>query len=185
MRDEQIVELFLERSEQALTELMRKYDPAIRRIAANILGSARDIEECVNDTYLQVWRSIPPQQPRSLGAFACGVARNVSLNRYHANTAQKRNSSYDAALDELEETVPSLSRVETEYDAKELAAYLSRFLRSLPDDDRYLFLRRYWFGDPVRELAARLGKKPHAVSVRLFRIREKLEHDLKKEGMLP
>ena len=156
----------------------------MRKVAWNILGDPRDVEECANDSYLQVWNSIPPQRPRHLGAFVCRIARNMSLNRYHANTARKRNSFYDVALDELEETVPALSTVETEYDARELAAYLDRFLRDLSYDDRYLFLRRYWYGDPASEIAAQMGLRPHTVSVRLFRIREKLQDYLQKEGML-
>lgn len=184
LKDHEIIALFFERSEQAVAELILKYETAIQRVASNILGDPQDIEECVNDAYLQIWNSIPPQRPQSLGAYACRVARNVSLNRYHANTAQKRNSYYDAALDELEGALPALSDVETELEVKELAAYISRFLRELPYDDRYLFLRRYWYAEPVSEIAKTLRLSPHAVSVRLFRIREKLQRYLKKEGML-
>ncbi|MBQ9250137.1 MAG: sigma-70 family RNA polymerase sigma factor [Oscillospiraceae bacterium] len=184
MNDEEIIELFWARSEQAIPELTRRYGGAIRRVAANILADAQDVEECVNDTYLQLWNSIPPQRPRFLGAFACTVARNLSLNRCHANTAQKRGGGYDAALDELAEVLPTRTSVEAEYEAKELASCIGRFLRRQTYEDRYLFLRRYWYGDAVTEIAERMGLKPHAVSVRLFRIREKLERFLEKEGML-
>lgn len=184
MNDEEIIALFWARSEQAVPELAGRYGGAIRKVAANILADAQDVEECVNDTYLQLWNSIPPQRPRFLGAFACGVARNLSLNRRHANTAQKRNRSYDAALDELAEILPARTSVETAYEAKELASCISRFLRRQSYEDRYLFLRRYWYGDGVTELAERMGLRPHAVSVRLFRIREKLVRYLEKEGML-
>ena len=108
----------------------------------------------------------------------------MSLNRYHANTARKRNSFYDAALDELEQSIPALATVETEYDARELAEYVNRFLKGLSPGDRFLFLRRYWYADPVPEIAAAMGLKPHAVSVRLSRIRKKLQSYLKKEGMI-
>lgn len=184
MKDCEIVALFFERSEQAIAELILKYETAIQKVASNILGNSQDVEECVNDTYLQVWNTIPPQKPESLGAYSCRVAKNVSLNRYHANTAQKRNSFYDAALDELEGTVSALASVESEYDAKELSEYINRFLKTLSYDDRYLFLRRYWYADPVSEIAERMRLKPHAVSVRLFRIRKKLQNYLKKEGMI-
>lgn len=184
MKDQEIVRLFLERSEQAIPELIRKYEPAARRISSNLLGNPQDVEECVNDTWLQVWRSIPPQQPVHLGAYVCRLARNVSLNRFHVNTAQKRNSSYDAALDELEGSIPSLALVETEVEARELAACVSRFLRTLPAEDRRLFLRRYWAAEPISALAKDARCTPHAVSVRLFRIREKLRKFLVKEGWL-
>lgn len=182
MKDQEIVALFLERSEQAVTELIQKFEPAVRRVSSNILGDPQDVEECVNDTWLQVWNSIPPQRPTYLGAYVCRLARNVSLNRFHANTAQKRNSYYDAALDELEESIPALSRVETEVEARELAACVSCFLRTLSPEDRRLFLRRYWAAESVFALARDAKQSPHAVSVRLFRIREKLRKTLVKEG---
>jgi len=184
LKDHQIIDLFFARSEQAITELIVKYGAAIKKVASNILKDQQDVEECANDTYLQVWNNIPPQRPQYLGAYSCRIARNVSLSRFHANTAAKRNSYYDVALEELEQTIPALSTVESEYDARELTAYLNRFLKSLSYDDRYLFLRRYWHADPVSRIAAAMGIKPHAASVRLFRIREKLQTYLQKEGMI-
>ena len=106
------------------------------------------------------------------------------LEPVHANTAEKRNSYYDAALEELEETIPALNTVESEYDAKELAAYINRFLKELSYDDRYLFVRRYWYADSVSRIAGNMGIQPHAASVRLFRLREKLQAFLQKEGMI-
>lgn len=184
MKDHEIIDLFFERSEQAITELTAKYGAAIRKVASNILQDPQDVEECANDTYLQVWNRIPPQRPQYLGAYSCRIARNICLNRYHANTAEKRNSYYDAALEELEETIPALNTVESEYDAKELAAYINRFLKELSYDDRYLFVRRYWYADSVSRIAGNMGIQPHAASVRLFRLREKLQAFLQKEGMI-
>lgn len=184
MKDSEIVALFLERSERAITELICKYEVAIRKVASNILGNTQDVEECVNDAFLQVWDTIPPQQPNFLGAYSCRIARNLALNRYHANTAKKRNSFYDAALDELEDCVPALSNVETEYDARELTEYINHFLATLPYSDRYLFVRRYWYADSVSDIACAMQLKPHAVSVRLSRLREKLQNYLIREGML-
>ena len=184
LEDCEIIDLLFERSEQAITELILKYETAVRKVAFHVLGDSQDVEECVNDTWLQVWDTVPPQRPNSLGAYSCKLAKNISLNRYHANTAQKRNSFYDAALDELEGTVPALASVETEYDAKELAEYINRFLKGLSYDDRYLFLRRYWFADTVSEIAGEMRLSPHAVSVRLSRVRKKLQRYLKKEGMI-
>ena len=184
LKDHEIIDLFFERSEQAITELIIKYGGAAKKVASNILNNAQDIEECMSDTYLHVWNRIPPERPEHLGAYVCRIARNVSLNRYHSNAAQKRNTHYDVALDELKSTIPSLSTVETEYDAKELTAYLNQFLGKLNREDRYLFLRRYWFGDRISEIAQNLNITPHAASVRLFRLRQKLLKLLQKEGLI-
>ena len=169
LKDQEIVELFFERSEQAITELILKYGAAIRNVASNILKNQQDMEECQSDTYLQVWNRIPPTRPDHLGAFVCRIARNVCLKRYHANAAQKRNSHYDVALEELEATIPALSTVETDYDAKELTRYLNAFLKEMGREDRYLFMRRYWYGDGVSEIARNLNISAHTASVRLFR----------------
>jgi len=184
LKDHEIIGLFFERSEQAITELIIKYGGAAKKAASNILNNAQDIEECMSDTYLHVWNRIPPERPEHLGAYVCRIARNVSLNRYHSNAAQKRNTHYDVALDELESTIPALSTVESEYDAKELTAYLNQFLGKLNREDRYLFLRRYWFGDRISEIAQNLNITPHTASVRLFRLRQKLLKQLQKEGLI-
>ena len=184
LKDHEIVELFFERSEQAITELILKYGRTVRTVASNILNNAQDIEECQSDTYFQVWNRIPPTRPDSLGAYVCRIARNVCLKRYHSNTAEKRNSYYDVALEELEATIPSLSMVESDYDAKELTQYLNAFLSGLDKADRYLFMRRYWYGDRVSEIAKNLDISAHTASVRLFRLRQKLQHYLQKEGMI-
>ena len=112
MEDSNIVALFNARSEQAISELIAKYGASVWKITQNILRDPLDVEECVSDCYLRIWNRIPPEVPRSLGSFACGVARNVALSRYHANTAQKRNSHYDVALDELEACIPAKENVE-------------------------------------------------------------------------
>ena len=184
MNDLEIVALFLERSEQAIGELIRKYGKAIFQTILSILGDPQDVEECANDTYLQVWNNIPPQRPRYLGAYSCRIARNLAIDRYRSDMAQKRCHAYDLALDELASVIPASVGPEGEYEARELAAAISRFLRKLSYEDRCLFLRRYWFGDPISAIAGQTGRTPHAVSVRLFRLREKLKDTLTKEGML-
>ena len=184
MQDHEIIALFFERSEQAITELMRKYGAAIKNVASNILKDAQDAEEAVSDTYLTVWSRIPPEKPKYLGAYSCRIARNLSLKRFYANTAEKRNSYYDVALDELEETIPALSTVESAYDAKELTGYLNQFLKNLSKEDRYLFMRRYWYGDKISDIAENLNVTPRKASVRLFRLRQKFQTYLKKEGMI-
>ena len=184
MKDHEIIALFFERSERAITELINQYGATIKNVASNILKDAQDAEEAANDTYLTVWNRIPPTRPKYLGAYSCRIARNLSLKRFYANTAEKRNSYYDVALDELEETIPALSTVESAYDAKELTGYLNQFLKDLSKDDRYLFMRRYWYGDKVSDIAENLNITPHKASVRLFRLRQKLQDYLKKEGMI-
>ena len=185
MEDQAITKLFLERSEQAIVELISKYGKAVQKITGNILADPQDAEECANDTYLGVWNSIPPNIPRSLGAYCCGIARNKALTRYQSNTAKKRNTHFDTALEELEETIPALGSVESDLEARELSGCINNYLAGLSYDDRYLFVRRYYFGDSISGLASQLGKTPHRLSVRLFRIRDNLKKYLRKEGMLP
>jgi len=184
LEDSKIIGLFFERSEQALEELNRKYGPAVRKTAANILNDRLDVEECVNDTYLRVWNSIPPQNPNPLVSYVCKIARNLAVNRYHANRAEKRNGNFTLILDEMEECIPSGVNVETEAEAKELAAAINRFLSTLSPEDRLLFVRRYWYADSVTDLAVLTNGSPNRISVRLFRIREKLRKTLVKEGLL-
>ena len=184
MEDSKIVALFFERSEQAVAELDKQYGAAVKRTAAHILNDRLDVEECVNDTYWKTWNSIPPQKPSSLGCYVCKIARNLAIDRYHANKAEKRNGDFDLILDEMEECIPSGMRVETELEAKELSAAISRFLLTLSREDRFLFVRRYWYADPVTALAAVTHGSANRISVRLFRIREKLRKTLTKEGYL-
>ena len=184
LEDSKIISLFFERSEQAVEELNRKYGAAVKKTAANILRDRLDVEECVNDTYLRTWNSIPPQKPNPLVSYVCKIARNLALDRYRANSAEKRNGNFDLVLDEMEECVPSTMNVETEYEAKELTSEINRFLSGLNRDDRYLFVRRYWYGDSPEDLAAATNSSPNRISVRLFRIRKKLKETLMKEGLL-
>lgn len=184
MEDSQIIALFFERSEQAIVEISEKYGAAVRKTTANILQDRQDAEECVNDTWLGAWNAIPPQRPNPLAAFVCRIARNLALKKYHSNNAQKRNGCYDLVLDELAECMPSSVNVEDDFTAKEISASISRFLDTLEYDDRFAFVRRYWFADSVSDIAAMMGQKSHRVSVRLYRTRERLHRYLKKEGLL-
>lgn len=184
MEDSGILDLFFERSEEAIRELDKKYGAAVKRTAANILRDRQDVEECVNDTYLGVWNTVPPQRPSPLVSYVCRIARNLAVNRYHANTALRRCGQYDLVLDELEECIPSGVSVETEIEAKELTEAINRFLHTISKEDRFLFVRRYWYGDSVSRIAAMTDSTANRISVRLFRIREKLQHRLMKEGLL-
>lgn len=184
LEDSEIISLFYERSEQAILELDRKYGAAVRRAAGNILPDRLDVEECISDAYLGAWNSIPPQRPESLVGYVCRLARNLAVNRYHANTAQKRSAAYELALDELAECLPGGADVEGELAARELTAAIDRFLAALGQEDRWLFVRRYWFADSVSALARQSGSSVNRVSVRLFRLRQKLRKQLVKEGLL-
>ena len=184
MDDSGIIALFFERSEQAIAELRKKYDRAVQAVALNILGNEADAEECASDTYLGVWNTVPPKIPDSLKAYTLGLARKISLSRYHVNTAKKRNSFYDTALDELESCLAAPGGPEQELEARELAAAINRFLAGLPREDRQMFVCRYYLAEPVSGIAAKLGLKSGRVSMRLFRIREKLRKFLEEEGLL-
>ena len=184
LEDSEIIALFYERSEQAIVELNRKYGAAVTKTAANILNDRLDVEECANDTYLGVWNTIPPQNPNPLVSYVCRIARNLAAKKYHARHAAKRNSAFDAVLDELEECIPAPVNLEAEYEAKELSAAISRFLGTLSYEDRFFFVRRYFYADSVSDIAAMTQGKSHRISVRLFRTREKLHQYLTEEGLL-
>ncbi len=182
MEDSKIVALFFSRSQQAIAELSAKYGAACGRIARNILKNEQDAQECVNDTWLAAWNTIPPQSPDPLSAYIFRIVRNIATTRYHANTAAKRNSHYDVALEELEGCLAGLVSVEQQAEANLLSARLDAFLDTLDRDSRVLFVRRYWYSDSVTDLAALFRISAGNVSVRLSRIRGKLKAFLKKEG---
>ena len=184
MEDARIIDLFYERSEQAVSELDRKYGAAVRKTAANILRDREDAEECVNDTYLGVWNSVPPHRPEPLGSYVCRIARNIAVSRLRANTAARRSGGVELVLDELAECIPASVDLEGELEARELLAAIERFLSTLSYDDRFLFVRRYWYADSVKEIAAAVHSRENRVAARLFRLREKLQKFLMKEGLL-
>ncbi|MBE6814069.1 MAG: sigma-70 family RNA polymerase sigma factor [Ruminococcaceae bacterium] len=182
MEENQIIQLFNERSEKAITELSNKYGFLCKSIAENILKNKQDSEECVNDAFLGVWNSIPPQNPSSLKAYVLKIVRNQAIKKYHFNTAFKRNSQYDVALDELYECFSCFNNVESELDSLELTRLINSFLKTLSKNDRIMFIKRYWFAMSVTEIAEDLNVNNHYVSVKLSRIRESLKKYLEKEG---
>lgn len=183
MEDSKIIELLFDRSEQGITELSGKYGPACRKIAENILNNHSDAEECVNDAYLAVWNTIPPKNPDTLYSYVCRIVRNIAIKKYHSNTAKKRNSFYDVALDEIKECFPSSQSVENEIESLEIAQAIDRFLETIDKQSRVLFVRRYYFSDSIEALANIFKTSRHNVSVRLSRIRKKLKKHLMKEGV--
>ncbi len=178
MEDEKIVELFFERSEQAIAEIDIKYGKVCHRLSFNILNSRRDAEECVNDGYLGAWNAIPPAKPNPLQAYICKIVRNISLKVYYRKEAAKRNSIYDVALQELEAYLSGPSTVETEIEARELARIIENFLNTLTVENRVIFMLRYWFSDSYKDIAERVGLTEKNVSVRLTRIRQKMKQYL-------
>lgn len=181
MDDKKIIGLLWQRAEQALVLLAKKFGAGLHRLAMNILGNHPDAEESVNDTYLALWNTIPPEKPDPLTAYVYRVGKNTALKKLRENTAQKRDSRYDVSLDELAGCVAGCS-LEDEFDARLLGRAINRFLDKQTEQNRIIFLRRYWFGDSVKEIAALYTMTPGSVSVRLSRLRESLKEQLTKEG---
>ena len=177
---ENILELLWQRSEQAISALARQFGSRLYGMAKNILSSHQDAEECVNDTYWAIWNVIPPKRPEPLAPFVYRTGRNIALNRLRANTALKR-SAYEMSLDELSGCIAGPDLWET-VDARELGRQINAFLSTVSRENRVIFLRRYWFGDSVKDIAADLQLTENTVSVRLNRLRDKLRSHLSQEG---
>ncbi len=183
MDDNQIIELFWQRDESAITETDNKYGKYCFAVAYNILNDDLDSEECVNDTYLRVWNSIPPKRPDVFKLFLAKITRNLSFNRYNAKNAEKRGGTEtDLILNELSSCIPSKENVEREAEANELGRIIREFARALPERECNIFVRRYFFSESVRDIAKRYGLSESNVSVILNRIRAKLKKQLAKEG---
>ena len=174
MEDNAIIGLFFARDEAAIQEVDCKYGPLCRRLSYNILNNEQDAEECVSDSYLGLWNTIPPQRPNPLLTFLCKIVRNRSVARYHANTASKRNGAYDAALSEIEPCLAAPDDPQAQLEVKELTRLLEQFLDGLSRENRVIFLRRYWFSDSYADIAKQVGLTEKNVSVRLTRIRAQL-----------
>ena len=180
MEDEKIVALYWDRSETAIRETQIKYGRLLHSLSLNILKSRRDAEECVNDTYLGAWNSMPPHRPNLLRAFLCRLTRNISLNRYDYNRAEKRNPE---CLVSLEELYNSLSLNEDPVEEMVLEALINSFLDGLPAEQRDIFLRRYWHMSSIRDIAAAYSMSESKVTSLLFRQRKQLKTMLEKAGI--
>ena len=180
MEDAQIISLFFQRSEQALRALQEKYSGLCRSIVSKILPDARDVDECISDTYLRVWRSIPPQHPDRLDSYIARVARNAALDRHDYNRASLRNSALTLAYEEREYALPARDEA---VDAMAFRTFLNQFLRSQKKDARIMFIRRYWYGDSVQQIATAFGCGEEKVKSSLFRTRNKLRNAMLKEGI--
>ena len=185
MDDRQIIALYNERSEAALSETENKYGRYCRTIAYNILNNEEDSEECVNDTWLKAWEAIPPRCPDSLAAFLGKITRNLALNLYkHKNREKRGGGQTMLVLEELVECVPGTDSTEDAVDEALLAEVLNGFLAELPTEKRKIFMRRYWYLSSVREIAEEYGLSESKVKMTLLRLRSKLKTVLEKEGIL-
>jgi len=182
MEDSEIVDLYWHRDEAAIVETERKYGALCGRVARNILGGEEDAEECVNDALHQAWNAIPPQRPDRLGVWLGKVTRNLAMNLWNKNRAQKRYRGMTELLNELEDCVPAPDTVERELEEQELSTAIDSWLRSLGREDRTLFLRRYWYGVELQELAMERGVSANRLAQKMFRLRRSLKNKLEKEG---
>ena len=182
MEDKQIIKLFFARADEAIQALRVRFGNTLYKIAMNILGNHHDAEETTNDTYLAIWNAIPPKEPDPLAPYVYRTGRNMALKRLEYLSAEKRNNRYDLSLDELGACLPDNNNPEQSFIAQEIADSINNFLEKDTPQNRYIFIRRYWYGDTVEEISKAINIKSGAVSVRLNRIRTKLKEHLIKEG---
>lgn len=184
MEDSNIVELYWQRCENAISETKEKYGPYCYAIAFNILCSKEDAEESENDTYLAAWNSMPPHKPGLLSTFLGKITRRISLDKWKMKNAEKRGGGeVTLSLDELMECVPDHNGPELQLEAAELAQIIDAFLRTLPDTERRLFLCRYWHLDSIAQISKYFGFSQSKVKMTLCRTRQKLRDHLEKEGI--
>ncbi len=183
MDDQKILALLWSRAEQAIQALSDAFGHGLYKLSMNILGDHRDAQESVNDTYFALWNRIPPERPSPLSPYVYRVGRNTALNKLRSLSAQKRSTQYDVSFEELSGVIGNSSTEEIA-DAKALGQAIDRFLNTQNKVNRILFVRRYWFGDSVTDLASFCHMSANTVSVRLSRLRKELKSYLIKEGML-
>ncbi len=177
MNDQDIVALYFARNEQAIRETDRQYGKVCMQVSMNILENRPDAEECVNDTYLKTWNSIPPTKPNSLCAFVCRIVRNLSLNRLRDLRREKRSKELTLSLDELEACIPAAVD-----NSNTLAELLNDYLAELEESERVLFMGRYWYSYTIDDLAGSMGLTKKAVYMRLYKLRERLRAYLAERG---
>lgn len=182
MEDYEIIDLYWERNSVALTETHHKYGTRLMHLAKNMVSLYEDAEECVNDTYLGAWNSMPPKRPDYLFAYLAKICRNLCCNYLDKKTAKKRKAEIVELTSELELCIPH-PQEERRAESEEIGAVLSAFLRSQPTEKRLVFMRRYWFADSVREIAARYHISESKIKTMLFRMRGELRTYLESEGI--
>ena len=183
MLDSQIVQLYWDRDERAIPETAAVYGGYCYTIAHNILGSTQDAEECVNDTWLHTWNSIPPHRPNILSPFLGRITRNLALHLFERNRAKKRGGSeIGLVFEELAECVSGSESAEQAADERELKQAINAFLAELPAKKRKIFVRRYWYADSIAQIAARMDMSETSISVTLYRLRAALRQYLEERG---
>ena len=182
MEDCKIVDLYWASSESAIEQTERKYGRMLTSISVSLVPSAEDAEECVSDTYIAAWNSMPDERPIYLGAFLSKIVRRISIDKFRAIRSKKRGGA-DILIDELTECIPSSEDVQTQYDNKMPAEALNRFLLSLEDEKRHIFIRRYFYSDQLDEIARRMNISEGKVKTVLFRVRNALRNYLEEEGI--
>ena len=185
MKDEQIVGLYWDRNEDAIRQTQLKYGSYLSKVADNILANLEDSQECVNDTYLAAWNSMPPHRPGVLSTYLGKITRRISISLFRKRNADKRrDGEFALSLDEMEEVFTDHMEPEKEIEAKLLGELLNQFLRSLKSDERRTFIGRYYYMDPLKEVAAYCGMSESKAKTMLFRTRVKLKEYLAKEGFV-
>lgn len=184
MNDREIVNLYWQRSEQAIRETEIKYGKYCRIIAFNILENSQDSEECVNDTWFAAWNSMPDKRPERLDPFLGRITRNAALTKITKKNAKKRGGGeFELALEELDACIPSGCSLEQEAEAKELSRAINMFVGTLPEEEQLVFIGRYWFLATERELAEKHGCSRSRINAMLKRTRDKLKNFLLQEGL--
>lgn len=185
MEDNEIITLYFSRSERAIVETDIKYGHYCKKIAQNILNDMRDTEECVNDTYLQVWNVIPPARPYHFSAFLGKITRNLSINRLKLKKTQKRGGGqYELVYEELTSLVSSSASIEDALDEKYLLELINNYLGSISLEKRMIFVGRYWYMDSISDIASKLKISESKVKMTLHRTRDGLKQFLEKEGIV-
>ncbi len=180
MDDREIIKLYFDRNETAISETEKKYGRLCHKIASGIISDAQDINECLNDVSLSLWQAIPPESPNNLCAFVAKIARNTAITKLRYLTASKRNRNFEISLSELDEIIPD----KTDYyniEDKQLGRWISDFLYSIDETARNIFIRKYWFFDSVESLSRQFSCSETKIKSVLFRTRKKLKHYLSEE----
>ena len=184
MKDDKIVELIYENDERGLHAAEAKYSGLCHSVAENILALPEDREECINDTWLALWNSIPPERPTNLCAFIAKLVKNIALKRSRANSTWKRCANYNAAGDDLLELIPSENTVADEYESKRIGEIINAFLAKQIQRDRDVFVLRFWYRDTVPQISASMGLSESLVKSLLSRMKKKLREELREEGII-
>ncbi len=182
MNDREIIDLFLERSEDAVKQVSADYGERLRRIALGVTGDPGIAEECVNDAYLGCWNAIPPARPKPLVSFVCRIVRNISINRAASKGFRQWKSNYEGCLEELEYLIPGGNDVEQSMDEKQLSACIDEFLHKQNEISRMIFVRRFYFMDSCEDIAEASGLSSGAVRTRLSRVKADLKTFLERKG---